>query len=270
MRQRFKTARAWLPLVLAAALLASVGGATLARYISTNRTRWQMISAGFHISSDLLKEEISDRVVFGDAEQGTFDVALYNYEVENIAAISELDIRYKVTVANGTLRAVKNGDTDVPYETEGGSAVYTLPAGSARVTHTLKIEPTGAQPVTVTVESVAPYIKRLSARMTVSRGITVTAAPREGGGQLVTVHTNQYSGPLTLTWPGTVTPAAGINEYVHDWTIGYSTAMGGGAYQSTAYRDSAEKEHDYVFELMESNAITQWEIDNNSGTVNLL
>ena len=265
MEENNRKRRPWLIVLLALLLLLPAAGGALARYITANRTQWQMISAGFHISSEILKETAPNPnpTAYGDPATGDFTVPLHNYEVENLAAISEVDITYYVDVTNGSLISVKNGDTVLSGTTEGTITSYILPKGTALVTHTLTVRPEDdTQPVTVTVNATAPFSKSLSASFTPSAGITVTLSERAEGGQLVTVHTNQYSGPLTLQWPNTLTPAAGVNEYLHDWQIGYYTATG----PSTAYMSSVEKEHDYLFEFVAPNSISAT-VDDATGTV---
>ena len=262
-----RKSRLWLSVLATVLLLAAATGGLLARYMTTSSTLWQMISAGFHISSDTLKESAPNLTAACDPASGEFTVELYNYEVENIAAVSEVDTTYTVAVTNGTLDSVT--DENDAAVTASGNA-YTLPKGARRTAQTLHIIPdSNVSAVTVTVTATAPYTKTLSAVFTVSRGITVSTANRPEGGTVVTVHTNQYSGPLTLIWSGDKIPAAGVNEYPHGWRIGYNTVMTGGSYRSTAYRDNAQKECDYLFEFMEDGSISSWTVDNASGTVTL-
>lgn len=272
MAEKNRNRRIWLPLLLLGLVMLLSAGGVLARYLTTSRTQWQMVSAGFHINSETLKEDslAPSYPAFCDPVTGYFTIPLHNYEVENIQAISELEITYRISLSAGaTLVSVKNGDLNVPGITEGGVTVYRLPAGTVSTpttTHTLTIDPGTAQTVMVTVDTTYPYIKQLHAVFTPSTGITVTIRSRTEGGQYVTLHTNQYSGPLTLTWPGTMIPTAGINEEVYGWSVGYYTGTGG-AYDSVAYIAEAEKEHDYVFEFVAG--ATGSSVDNATGTVTL-
>ncbi len=197
--------RTWI-IVLAVLLAASLlGGGLLARYISQNRQEAEMISAGFHISSNYLEEgapvyNVSD---WGDG----VDILLFNYEKENVAQIAQMAISYTVTVENGTLESVMNGSHDVtpvgtPTST-GGS--YILPLSEDLMNHTIRVKPDASgQDVVVTVKSTAPYSKELKATFNVSAKVKPewTFAEREDGNTaLLTIKTNDYAGTVTVNWP---------------------------------------------------------------------
>lgn len=201
--------------VLAAACL--VGG-LMARYVMRQTRENEMVASGFHISSNALKESTPSYTAICGTD-GTFAVELYNYEVENTDSVSEVNILYTVSVTNGTVASVKdNGLALIP-----SNGKYTLPKGSTKCTHVISVTPTDlTQPVTVTVATTSPYVKTLSASFSVSGGgIDVERSDLGGSVTLLTIHTNQYEGTLTLSWASSLQPNVGVNEAAYGWRVGY-------------------------------------------------
>ena len=171
--------------VLLLTLVLSASGGVLAKYISRNVQKAEMVSAGFHISSNYLKEASSTSYNVGAADTLTID--LYNYEIENTAQRTEVPIAYNVTVTGGTLAA--------------GQASGTF-GTTADQTHTLTVTP-AASTVTVTVTTTSPYAKTLRASFNLgtqaSPSYTLTALSEEqAGAMLLKLHTNGYSGPISI------------------------------------------------------------------------
>ena len=225
--------------ILAAVLVLGVlPGGLLARYVSRHQRENEMIAAGFHISSDALRETpLRYTAVCGP--DGTFAVDLYNYELENTDSVSQVDISYRVTVTGGgTVQSVTSGGSPVTA-TEG---VYILPKGATKATHTIAVLPNaGVSTLTVTVTTTAPYTKTISATFDISGGgITVTKSAVAGGITRLTIETNQYEGQITLTWPAGAYPNAGVVENSCGWQVGYN------ARQATLM---AQKETTYYFEF---------------------
>ena len=187
--------RLLLLLLLAVLVLGSVTGTILAKYVSENRQQAEMISAKFHISSTYLKE-YDQMPVYPIGVPGDLVIDLNNFEVENTAQISAVDMKYTVKVVGGTLTSVKlDGNT---LTAENGR--YTFTASSDAKTHLLTVTPS-AQEVTVTVTAVSPYGKTLSAKF--SRNVT-SAVPEYAvtqhseGVYKLTIWTNGYSGNIKI------------------------------------------------------------------------
>lgn len=228
--------------ILAAVLVLGIlPGGLLARYVSLHKRENEMIAAGFHISSNaLLETALHHTAVCGP--DGTFAIDLYNYELENIRSVSQVDIRYRVTVTGGgTVQSVKSGGSAVTAT----SGVYVLPKGPTKVAHTVAVKPNdGVSTLTVTVTTTAPYPKTLSATFDVSSGgITVTKSAVAGDVTRLTIETNQYEGQIDLTWPEGAYPNVGVVEKAYGWQVGY---------QARQAILTAQKETTYYFEFSNS------------------
>ncbi len=182
-------------LVLVVLLMAgSVSGVLFAKYITTNRQHVAMVSAGFHMSSNLLETKAVTNI--GATDQVVIE--LYNFEKENNAQVSAVDISYTITVTNGRVRAVTNGAVTVPSVETDGVKQYTLSAGPEKVTHTIRIAPDHAGPVTVTVTSVAPFKKSLSGSFSFTDPV-YKLENVEGELYKLTVYTNGYNGGIQFS-----------------------------------------------------------------------
>ena len=290
-----------LALVIAVLLtLAVLSGMLIARYIHHSEQENEMVAAGFHFSSSVLKETAPSKTFL---KGGIFDVDIRNYEVDNISNISgmkgngvttEMDTTYTVEAVNrdtgDTIILAGNSDhkavtTEVATEEEGvqvantvtvtgepntdtGVYEYTLPGnGEDLIEHTVTIGDTtgssdtlgdhkgwselvpvgGETNLAVTIASTSHYIKSLTANYRI-KGIEVSLEDRGGGISALVIRTNQYEGPLELTWSGNTFPAAGVNEYDYGWTVQYSTNpnLTGGHRQKATL--TAAKETTYYFE----------------------
>ncbi len=239
--------RGWIYILAILLVIALLGGGLLAKYISQNRQEAEMISAGFHISSNYLEEgtphfNVSD---WGDG----VDILLYNYEKENIAQIAEMAINYTVTVEHGTLESVKNGAYDVtPTGTvTATSGSYILPLSTDIMNHTIRVKPDDSgQDVIVTVKSTAPYSKELKASFNVSAKTLPawTFAGREDGNTaLLTIKTNDYAGTVTVNWPSAIYSPDNSDLLMKTWVdstpTGTLTVEANSTYTLLFFKDTA-------------------------------
>ncbi|WP_165247613.1 hypothetical protein [Adlercreutzia sp. ZJ141] len=218
-----KRAVAWAALIVCVVALAV--GSVAARYVTENPYSSEMESAVFHISSDYLAEpsgegnSVSHTVPYAD----TFDIYLYNYEKENVALISQVDIAYTVTAQNATV-SVKTADGAPINPGEGGSYQLMKAAGedgkAQQVLHVTPTKPTSPDnPITVTVKTTSPYVKTLTAKFTVAGSVPSYTIEDQGDGTvLVTVTTNDYTGNVTLKWNNTRFSPDNTNELMSTWT----------------------------------------------------
>ena len=303
-------------LVIATLLtLMLLSGMLIARYVHHSEQENEMVAAGFHFSSAVLKETAPSQTFL---KGGIFDVDIRNYEVENTSNISgmkgngvttQMDTTYTVEVMNlgsGDI-IVSEGSadhkavtTEETTEEEGirvtntvtvsgetntdtGAYEYTLPGnGMDRIEHTVTIGDTtgssdtagdytgwselvpvsGETNLAVTIASTSHYIKSLTANYRI-KGIEVSTEDKGGGISALIIRTNQYEGPLELTWSGNTFPAAGVNEFDYGWTVQYSTNPNlTGGHRQKATRTAA-KETTYYFEYNGSTADVDPEV---SGT----
>lgn len=175
-----------------------------------------MIAADFHISSNYLS---SPAAAFNAHNTDPIVIELYNYEVENDAAVAAMDIQYTITLTNAAEPpVVKNGTNTVSADPETGR--YTLALGTGtdkKTTHTITVTPDGSGDVTVTVKAVAPYEKTLSASFTGLRSLPRYTLVQDGAAMKLTIYTYSYSGQIKVN--------AGIapdntNDLMADWTTG--------------------------------------------------
>ncbi|WP_165170534.1 hypothetical protein [Adlercreutzia sp. ZJ242] len=191
---------AWAALVFCA--IALMASSLLAKYVTESQERAEMESSGFHISSNYL-EEISQTYTVADWGDG-FDILLYNYEKENVAQVSEVDMTYTVTVSEGTTVSVTDQASNVPDE--DNDDIYTFGKFANTTYHTLHVTPgttvSKGDKITVTVTTVAPYKKMLTATFSIARNSKpdYTIEDQGNGTVLVTVKTNDYADIMKVTW----------------------------------------------------------------------
>lgn len=188
----------WPALLLLAVLLiaGSIGGVLLAKYITTNRQQVAMVSAGFHMSSDLL--ETTEASNLGGVED--IVIELYNFEKENNAQISAVDITYTITVTNGTVTSVMNGSNDVSYTESSSVRYYALAGGNGKVTHTITVQPDHTGNVNVRVDSTAPFTKSLSGTFSYQAPqYKIEQDSLNSNLYILTVYSNGYDGSLTIS-----------------------------------------------------------------------
>lgn len=207
-----------LAVVLAVALL---GGGLLARYIGQNRRAAEMISSGFHISSNYAKEGTTPPEYNMPDWGSGVTVSVFNYELENVAQYSEMAIDYTITVTHGTLDKVMDGTTPLTATDDK----YTIAAGPTKVEHVVYITPDGTGDVSVTIKAVSPYEKELKATLKiVSKALPdYTFEDRGDGTALLTIKSNDYGGTVTVKWDATKYSPDNTNPLMSDWKDSEST-----------------------------------------------
>ena len=255
--------------VLTLLLLNAAVGA-LAAYRTQNIQKAEMISANFHISSNYLKETAASYNVVDWG--GGFDILLYNYETENIANISAVDMTYTVTVENGSLESVKNATGDELSPSDGS---YSFPASTGTSYHTLHILPddSGGE-VSVTVETTAPFTKTLSGSFTMigKTQPSYTAVDQGDGSVLLTISANDYDGTFTVKW----------NSSILSPDNAYTSVNSGGSYDAleAAWMDAAastsggtltlQRNSTYLVHFVKNNAAAFATVSGDGTTANLL
>lgn len=199
-------------LIIAAVVLLIAATVTgiLAKYIGSRKQTSSMTSAKFHISSNYLTEEGAEWTV-SDWGSG-FDIAINNYETDNLANLSEVDMVYTVSVTDGWIYS-ENGTT---------STSYTLSKNSERTTQTLHVAPrnsTTGGDVTVTVTTTSPYKKVLSATFhVVGKKTPDYSIQDQGDGSiLITIKTNDYAGTETIKWDSAKYTPDNTNETIRNF-----------------------------------------------------
>lgn len=196
-------------------LLALIGGVA-AKYITNNHTKAEMLSSGFHISSNYLEETNVTYDVTDWGDHG-ITIQLFNFEKENVAQVSEHDITYKVTVPTGW----KVDVTDTIGTTIAASGdAYTLALDKG--THILKAayigEGTPTSPVTVTVTTTAPYAKELTATFNLDAKTLPEYEVKDMGDYIVlSVYSNDYKGDIKIDWKAVNYSPDTTNDYMKDW-----------------------------------------------------
>ncbi len=198
-------------IILIAALVILVLGSTvgvLAKYRSEQVKQAEMIAADFHFSSNYL-EESKPTYSVSDWNDG-LTIDLYNYEKENPALVSALDVGYTVTVNSDQFEVIDNGNGTLTAGSSQTAAVTIRPVAGAAVTETK---------ITVTVNT-TPYNEGLSATFElVGKQQPTWDIQNNGTHYTVRVYSNHYSGNVTLKWTEGLIPDA-TNDIVQGWTNG--------------------------------------------------
>ena len=202
--------------LIAAALLVvlAVTGVILARYVSSNRQRAEMLSSDFYISSNYLETTGAEYTVTDTGNGVTFQ--LYNFAKENVALISSEPIRYKIEAPNWIVTVKEDGVTVTP----DGDGVYTFTAGGKK-SHSVNLMPdSGADPkkVQVKVKSVTPYEEELSALFHLEGKTLPDYSIADNGSYVtVTIHSNDYNGAVVVLWTEAFSPD-NTNPIMVSWT----------------------------------------------------
>lgn len=209
-----KTAIVLMALVL---ILGAVSFAA-AKYVSNHRKEAEIHASNFHFSSDYLAySEVPEFTVSDWSRDIRF--RLFNYELENAALISDTDILYAITVSNDWSLSVTDSQGN-PVTAADGS--YTLPRSDSHSYHlvTLSYKGTGKTPTAeVTVLSSSPYSKELKAIFKAATEAAVTyTVDDKGHYAVVTIHTNQYAGPITVGWDAGNHSPDNTNDLMAAWT----------------------------------------------------
>jgi len=192
--------RVWIvPLIACAVILAAVG--VLVKGIS-NRVREGKGADRVHISSNYLEEDSGASYTVADWGDG-FDILLFNYEREDIAMISEVDMTYKITAKHAAV-SVKKQNGDEVTATEDGTYSFALETAAAyHVLHVMPYVDEGAsEAISITVETTSPGKKTLTAEFRIRnyRMPDYTVADQNNGTVLITVNTNDYEDSMTVIW----------------------------------------------------------------------
>lgn len=188
--------------LLAVCAVVLTTGGLLAKYITSNQKQAEMESAQFHISSNyLLEEEKAAEYTVTNWGDG-FDILLYNYEKENIAQVSQVDMAYKVTAEN----ALVNVSTQQGASLIQNDGIYSFKAETMMTYHMLHVTPNAnvvkGDKITITVETTSPYKKILTAVFNIQNNSKpdYMVADQNDGTILITVKTNDYQDSMTVTW----------------------------------------------------------------------
>ena len=189
-----------------------------AKYVSNHRKEAEIHASNFHFSSDYLAYSETPEFTVSDWSRN-IRFHLFNYELENAALISDTDIIYSITVSNDWALSVTDSQGN-PVTPDGDS--YTLPRSDSHSYHlvTLSYKGTAKTPTAeVTVLSSSPYSKELKATFKASTEAAVTYTVDDMGHYaVVTIHTNQYSGPITVGWTTDIHSPDNTNDLMATWT----------------------------------------------------
>lgn len=195
-------------------LIAGTTGIVAAKYIANHQKEAEIHASSFHFSSDSLEYgAVPAYTVFDD---GSHSVAfsLYNYQKENIAQISDMEIPYTVQVSEGWSVQIQ-GSAATQQELPGGIATEHKVI--------LTRESAGSESVDVTVTSNAPYEMELKATFTLmplgDATYTVTDA---GDYAVMTIHTNSYAGDIEIDWNPENHSPDNTNPLMASWTDTFS------------------------------------------------
>ena len=196
----------------------ALGGGLMAKYVKENRQQAEMTAAQFHISSDYLEEtEKKAKYSITDWKNG-FDILLYNYEKENIAQISECEISYEVEATNGWT-VTDDGDGKLTVDPNKKEvALHLTPGASAKKD----------DKVTVTVTTTVPYTKTLSAEFILATSSVpdYTLQDQGDGIVLLTIHSNDFTGDMTIQWTSDKLDPDNTNPLMSIWMENGTTSSG--------------------------------------------
>ena len=227
-QQWLKHKRAILALsIFALFVITAVAGTTIAKYTATKFASGEISDLhAFHLSSDLAEVDGAEVDWYNGTYGNGVRVRLYNYEKTNVALISEVDITYSVTVSGSDAYTVTVLDsTGVPVTATDGKYVLDAvfdnnePARNYQDIIITSNPTTPTSNFTVTVSSAAPYVKTLSTTFALDADIqmvdyTITDMGRY---DIVVIHTNGYSGNLTVTWDGAKLSPDNTNPVMENW-----------------------------------------------------
>lgn len=194
-------------------------GFVVARYVSNYRKEAEIHASNFHFSSDYLRYEENADYTVSNWGKHAVKFSLFNYEIENVALISDTDIIYNIEVSDSDWTVSVTDGHGQAVAANNGS--YTLPKSDAQLSHLVTLTYTGTNEnpeVDVTVTATSPYSKVLKAGFTATtkKDIEYTVTD-EDNYCVLTIHTNQYYGDITVKWnPETHSPD-NTNELMLLW-----------------------------------------------------
>lgn len=194
-------------LLLLVLLLTSGALVVFAKYISEERTKAEAVSAGFFVSSDYLSKDGATLTV-SDSDK-TAKLHLYNYELANLAKVSQTDVKYQVAVSGGTCTVTGETATD---------GYYTIESGAAADHELVVTANAGEDEVTVTVTT-APFKEVLTATLRFSGETALESKiDTESTHSVLTIHSNDYKGNVTVKWDSGAFAPDNTNAIMRDWT----------------------------------------------------
>jgi len=228
-------------------LVAALTGVVAAKYVSDNRRAEEIHASGFHFSSDYL-EVSGGTLSVSDWDTKGIVFRIYNYEKENVAQISDVDMGYKITVPDGwKIASVKTEQGEWVPPVEG---VYTMAASEESCAHVVTLEYAGSgQPgsATVTAAAVSPYAKTLKATFQFPTESAPTFKLEDCGGAVrLTVSSNNFAGNIRVTWPQDKASPDNVNAGVDmsEWQNDHAAA---------GETFPAEAHHTYTLYFMKKN-----------------
>jgi len=213
-----------------------------ARYVSNYRKEAQLHASSFHFSSDYLAYDSGNamttpKIKVSDWGERNVQFHLYNYEKENVALIADTDILYSILVNDGWDVSVSDSQgTAVEPDTNGS---YTLKRSDNQSYHlvTLTYHGTDELPkADVTVASSSPYTKVLKASFIAATAKRVSYSVSDKGHYAeLTIHTNQYYGPVTVTWDKEKHSPDNTDPLMVQWWDGNESGIIPNAQEFTTY-----------------------------------
>ena len=222
---KFKNNRKYYTIVLVAIpLILGVVGFAAAKYVANYQKEAEIHASNFHFSSDYLRyaESNGQPAEIAVSNWGQKDVRfhLFNYEVENVALLSETDIAYKIDLSDDEAWTVSVTDStgNLVNPVDGS---YTLLQSDSPSSHLVTLTYTGTEEipqVTVKVTSTDPYTKTLTAKFTATtkKGIEYSVSDK-GNYTELTISTNQYYGDIQVEWDPEFHSPDNTNEGMQLW-----------------------------------------------------
>ncbi len=206
-----KSITAWI--LVAVALIAGAVGIVAAKYIANYQKEAEIHASSFHFSSNYLEYDAAPEYTLLDTGSHSVEFLLYNYQKENTALVSDMEIPYEISVSEGWSVAVTDAQGNPVTERK-------LPANTA-THHTVTVTraaPTGST-VYVTVTSTAPYTMELAAEfiLEASQGVTYSVTDM-GDYDVMTVYANHYAGSVSVGWDSDTHSPDNANPLMSAWT----------------------------------------------------
>lgn len=209
-RKRKKSGKVkWIAIFTLFAVLLT--GGLFAKYIAEHQKDANMTSSDFYFTSNYL-EEAEKNYDMNDWTDG-FDIELYNYDIKDSAKVSQHEIQYKVSVSG-------NGDWTCNDTHKG---VLSLGSSDKKQKQTIHINPGNTAKkgnvVKVTVTTISPYQKTISATFTaISSDKPDYTIKDEGDGSVsLEILSNDYKGPIGITWDKDQYDPDSTNQYMKTW-----------------------------------------------------
>ena len=229
-----KIIAAWI--FLAVALVAGAVGIVAAKYIANYQKEAEIHASSFHFSSNLLEYGTKPELTVFDSGNHSVEFYLYNYQKENTALVSDLEIPYTISVSQGWNVAVTDAQGNAVTELK-------LPAETATY-HKVTVTGTTSNSVDVVVTSTDPYVLELAAEFTLepAQGAVYSVADK-GDYCVMTISTYDYAGNVAVTWNAATHSPDNTNPLMAAWVD--SAAISTGSFTAEAF-------HTYTLIFVES------------------